>query len=342
MSNCRWICVGLVGTALCSLLRTVSADEVANKALPAAVKRVLALLPEDTETILATQNFILRPMDDAIVDDRDFCSSLCQIPLLEFCFFDEMKFDLLARAQRKVVLAVRAGRNFEDFPMGGFVRSDGCMVVVFEKDLGDLAKEWTAGVRRGAKEVRERAGHEVFVIGEENGDEKLEMYLAVLDPNTILCASSYEYLCKVLDRARVPSPKRALPDSLPAWKHIDSAAPYWMLRQVPETQKGRLIDSVVYSVNSAKVQVTFLPRADSEDGVENRIRDYTDIGPKRKLKVQINRSGDGTVTLSTSVGKLDEAEHSFYGHLLYHLQAEDGSVQMTPWGDLRRQFRTTD
>jgi len=340
---------------LCFSLRTVSADEAPKKALSAEVKRVLALLPEDTETIAASQNFSLQQGDDEIVGALDFCSTMRQFPFVELVFFTELKFDLIARAQRKVVLAVRAGRSFEDFIMGGLVRSSGCMVIVFEKDLGDLAKEWTRGLRAAAKAVRERAGHEVFVVGpeqkekqeeeQEEGVEKLEMYLAVLDSNTILCASSYQYLSKLLDRAKVPSPKRALPDSLPAWKHVDTAAPYWMLRQIPETQKDRLIDSVVCSVNSEKVQVTYLPRADSGDRVEKRIRDYTDIGPERKLELAIDRSRDGAVTLSTRTKNLDEdehTEHSFYLHLLYHLQAEDGSVQMAPWGDLRRQFRTTD
>ena len=227
MSNRRRICAGLVGIVLSFSLRAVSADEVAIKALPAAVERVLAILPEDTETIVATQNFILRPMDDLIVDDPDFCSSLCQIPLMEFGIFSAAKFDVLARAERKVVLAVRAGRNFEDFLLGGFVRGEGCVVIVFEKDLGDLTKEWTRGLRSAAQEIRERAGHEVFVIREknpENGDEKFEMYLAVLDSNALLCATSYQYLSKLLDRAQVQSLKRSLPDSLPAWKHVDRVA----------------------------------------------------------------------------------------------------------------------
>ena len=115
-----------------------------------------------------------------------------------------------------------------------------------------------------------------------------------------------------------------------------------MLRKIPETQKDRLIDSVVCSVNSAKVQVTFLPRGNSGDGVEKRIRDFTDVGSKLNLNLGIERSRNGTVTLSTSAKQLDDGQQSFYVHLLYHLQAEDGSVQMAPWGDLRRQFRTTD
>jgi hypothetical protein len=209
---------------------------------------------------------------------------------------------------------------------------------VFEKELGDVSEEWTRGLREGAKEVRESAGHEVFVLG----PEEFEAYLAVLDPNTILCAFCYQYLCELLDRARAPSPKRALPDSLPAWKHVDPAAPYWMLRQIPKAQKDGLIESVACSVNSAKVQITYLPRADSGDRVEKRIREYTDIGPTHKLNVQIDRSRDGAVILSTSAGKIDEAERSFYGQLLYHLQAEDGSVQMASWGDLRRVFRAVD
>jgi len=335
MSSRQRICAGLVGMLICLCLRTVAAGEAAKKSLPAAVERVLAWLPDDTETIAASQNFVLWPKDAEFV--VNFSSSLCQLPFMELVLFDELKFHAIKRAQKKVVLALRAGRIFEDATMGGVVRSNGCAVIVFEKELGDVADEWTRGLREGSKEVRESAGHEIFVVG----PDELEAYLAVLDPKTILCAFSYQYLCELLDRTRVPSLKRALPDSLPVWKHIDPAAPYWMLRQIPKAQKDRLIESVACSINSAKVQITYLPRADSGDRVEKRIRDYTDIGPKHKLNVQIDRSRDGAVSLSTSARTIDEANRSFYGELLYHLQAEDGSVQMSPWGDLRV-FRAAD
>src|SRR5579859_3840582 len=98
----------VVGVMICASAQMALAEESAEtNALPTAIQRVLAWLPEDTETLLASQNFTIRPWD-AEFSPLPFnpWSSLRLMPFIELVESEDGRyFRPLARAHRKVALA---------------------------------------------------------------------------------------------------------------------------------------------------------------------------------------------------------------------------------------------
>ncbi len=108
---------------------------------------------------------------------------------------------------RKVEYIVHGARNFEGVSSFGSLRSESCTIIVFESDLGDAAKEWTDGLRRGAESIRTMIGREVFAYPSPTLMEPWEhetrwqgAYFVFLKPNVLLGASSDRYLESVLRR----------------------------------------------------------------------------------------------------------------------------------------------
>lgn len=240
--------------------------------MPAEIKRVLAWLPQNTETLTVAQKFSLKNQEA----DRSFLnmamagqadlSGWTQWQVLEgLLSLDKGKY-VTPLAGRQVIAAVRGSRTYDVVSSFGSLRSEGCAIVIFEKDLDGAAAQWTTLLRAGAKAVKQVSDREVFVFDSQTAMEPWVKpkpwqgtFLVLLNSSTILCATSDKYLAEVLQNIDAPPAKRALPDKLPEWQHVDFAAPGWMLRHVPDQVAERTFSGVTLVTSKQRLRLIYVP-----------------------------------------------------------------------------------
>jgi hypothetical protein len=223
--------------------------------------------------------------------------------------------------------------------------AEGCSIIVFDRDLGQAAVDWTNALRKEAKEIRKIAGREVlcFRSKEIKAWKGPGIYFVKLAPDTILCATHDEFLQQLLERIDTPphrgTPARAFPDGLPEWTAIDRSAPVCMIRHIPATNWDRLIHGVTWTWANDQARVVFLPVGSSAKKVleETRRRwearmdnaDTSGSGLSESLKrvVHCELGKDGRVTVSFKTDVQMDGPVGFWLFLnLYNLQHEDGSI----------------
>jgi hypothetical protein len=216
------------------------------------------------------------------------------------------------------------------------LRREGCSIIVFENDLGTAAREWTEGLRGKAKAVRSLVGHEVFVFpsstvmeGEFKETEWQGNFFVLLDPRTILSATSDRYLESVLQRVKVEPKARALPDTLPEWKHVDLDAPVWMIRHRPRVHKKTRTIGVTAAFRRDGFRVEYIPNRENDEDGKRAKDNWTPASlvsepGATKDRLKVDRQDDGTVVLSFA-GKFISAGESvpdlWLAWQLYWLQA---------------------
>ena len=329
-------------------VRIAFADDASAKALPQAIERVLNWLPEDTETLIAVQSFELPqppPPKDVVdlgpSDLKPFIDALA----LAMDELDDDKY-LKPLLGQKVKLALCGSRHFEIVSAFGTLRSESCAIIVFEKDLGEVGTKWIDLVRQGAKETREIAGHKVFVFPSTlEGDGGYQAkpwqgtFLVLLKPDTLLCASSDRYLAEVLQRVEATPQGRALADDLPEWKLLDPRAPAWMLRHIPDSNRGRKVTGLAWTWKNDRLEVIYLPDAQStgkkaEQAITARWTEKVPDLPARPGVIpwtaakpdRVTLRPDGTVAVSIPTKDLDFGRAFWFGMHLYALQGENGSL----------------
>ena len=232
---------------------------------------------------------------------------------------------------RKIDCIVHGARNFEGVSSLGSLRSESCAIIVFDTDLGNAAREWTESLRKGAKAVRNLVGREVFVFPSSTSMEPWEKetawqgtFLTLLEPNTVLCATSDRYLESVLRRVDGAPQARALPDNLPEWKQVDFDASVWMLRHVPKAGERANIIGSTTRFTKEDFRVVYLPKIGYDVNITTLQREWLPEGifntPKLRDQIEIVRQPDGTVVLSCGV-KPGEDTFWFSWFQLYRLQA---------------------
>jgi hypothetical protein len=320
--------LALLAATVAGPLKFARADDDQTSRFPQTVQRVFPWFPEDTETVVAAQSFTMpAPWGEDEVEGNSFPTGLT---LLEFVRawsaleglveLERGKY-LTSLAGKNVIVALRGGRNFEPISAFGHWRSEGCAIIVFEKELGEDATRWVAMLREGSKEVRRIAGRDVFVFpGTRSMDPArfpkpwLGVYLVLLEPNAILCATSDKYLEELLARVHTPSPKRALPDHLPEWKHVNPDAPTWMLRHVPERKEdgpfgvARTLVGVTFTITDENFQAVLVPKADTAKEIEQGARGRW-IHEKLGVHPDVASRADGTLMLSSTTKDLSDSEN---------------------------------
>jgi hypothetical protein len=276
--------------------------------LPLEVQRSLAWLPLDTETLVVAQSFkipSLKERDAAAPNARSAARDSefsMHLYALEGLFdLDKGKY-LEALAGKRIVLALRGARNFDVVSSFGSLRNEGYSIIAFENKLDD---PWLRKLRADAKEVRRIAGRDVFVFPSTAVMEPWERekpwqgtFFVLLTPDTLLCATSDEYLKDVLKRVDGGPADRALADGLPEWASIDPKSPGWLLRHLPE-RKGRTINGLTLTFTKDQFRVAYFPAENAAKSVESRARElWTSLDPE--VRPDIQRDDDGTVTMSLS------------------------------------------
>lgn len=270
--------------------------------LPTDVERLVKWLPEDTETLIVARSMTLdKPKWEAMTGWSVYANFLMANHI------DVAGASFAPLRGRDVSLAVQGARNFDVVTKFGGLRGEHCTVFILSTPLEAGGRDLTEHLRRHAASVRSMGGRDVFkfpsAIRREGGFKPLSWegsYFVVLDPKTVLHATSSRYLAEVLDRVTKPAPGRALAESLPEWRHVDLTAPAWVLRHFPPGGRDFGSAGMTASLRDERLQVEYLPRA----GVSIDLADVekywslAEIEPERRAKCQLVRRPGGRVTFT--------------------------------------------
>lgn len=238
--------------------------------LPPAVENLLRCFPENTETVVVAQSFKIRRSQE---DKSIFFSTPIWDHLQHLSLCDLFKLEgdagLDELLDREVSVAVNGARDFTVVSAFGSLRYQGCGIVRFKEPLPDDGRKIIDALRKKARTVRTILGTEVFVFPDRTAMESAikpkkwqGQFIACLAADTLLCASSDEFLREVLERSAVRAAGRALAADLPEWKHVDCRAPVWMIRHIPRKFAGQLAAGLTWSLKPQGrnvFEVTYIP-----------------------------------------------------------------------------------
>ncbi|HYK88879.1 MAG TPA: hypothetical protein VE398_08920 [Acidobacteriota bacterium] len=206
---------------------------------PIDITKVLTWLPSDTETLIVANgpfwmsNF---RVDESRVLSRTISTEELQKYFRRLILSEVLRFATLSNTldRERVVIAVEGSRRFRR-PTGlGLMPYEGCEIVVFARDqTGRFESFMQEAVTRGLK-VDEIEGNRVAVAREMREEDIWTTFVAHPSERVIVAATNRDYLQEALARIRGDRGQRALPDSLPEWKHIDRDAEFWGLRHYKE------------------------------------------------------------------------------------------------------------
>jgi hypothetical protein len=192
---------------------------------------LLSWLPADTETIIgATGPF---PLPDLNVDlvQGSVELRMAAFPLGPFVFGDRSLGRFLKG--RTLALAVEGSRRskapaevaeFEE------MRGEACEIVVFNESVAAERDSYLMNAAKSVARFEEIAGVRFAVFEEPRAAGVWTTFVGFLESNIVLIATNADYLREVLARMTGTSGTRALPDTLPEWKYVNTRAPAWGLR----------------------------------------------------------------------------------------------------------------
>ncbi len=144
--------IALVGS------RIAAGDERPSRKSATELRRVLDWFPEDIETLVVAQSFSIPKRSDTPKAAKGAAAFLSSLALGEL--EDDKHIGPLAG--RKVLIAVNGMRLPRVTSKFGEFYAEGCSIIVFDRDLGQAAVDWTNALRKEAKEIRKIAGREVL------------------------------------------------------------------------------------------------------------------------------------------------------------------------------------
>jgi hypothetical protein len=189
------------------------------------IDEVLWWLPEDTEVIAVTQ----RPRDKVSVG----ISGVAVASVKRGEFAKKLQ-------QLSPQLILEGSRKFRT-PRGlGMMTFEGCTVVITPPDppADSELQKWLI---QNANRTEQVVGFKTYILDEKIEQDQWHFLITQPRPNIWLCATNKKYLESVLIR-RIRSKEerlkttRALPETLPEWKCIDTDASEWALRHYRKDQ----------------------------------------------------------------------------------------------------------
>lgn len=215
----------------------------AGKAIPDDVQQMLGWLPRDTETVIVCQRpFEVWGSNEVGTDNtmkailRDVLQNLPLGPTLEL--HDGLLRETLQG--HKVLLAVEGSRGFRMIKRGVAVPYEGCHVMRFTDASDDVLQATIQRCLEKAGKALRIRGMDVAVFSESREKNDWTYFVARPRRGILLCATDQRFLEEVLDRMEKHEEGRALPESLPEWKHIDTTAPVWGIHHYAEKGRDRL------------------------------------------------------------------------------------------------------
>jgi hypothetical protein len=211
-------------------------------------EELLWWLPADTESVVAARGPFSFPVPKNDEDeDKEQESENKKVSQSEtFQEFEQQPLELFYSSfvdlvtpfrGSTVAFAIQGSRHFRH-PLPGYevMEFEGCSIVVFENDLGNLKDNLMQALARQVTSKQVVAETEVLVFHQKDGDAEWDEFLAVPRPNVLLVANNLPYLQEVLERMAQRKNLRALPAQLPEWRFLNPDARFWGLRHYDRTQ----------------------------------------------------------------------------------------------------------
>ena len=208
----------------------------------ATLGRVLSWLPADTEVVIGASGPFAFPDLAAIPAPSSGELSSAELALrtqfnLPLALFQLNNGGLRESLKdKRVALAIEGARHFRRPPVGGAMRYEGCAIVVMESSTqvdGDVFMKSTAS---SAKRFEKIAGLSVAAFEELKENGVWTTFVAFPRKDVVAIATDLAYLRTVLTRLNGTPGPRALPDSLPEWKYVNTRAPVWGIRHYDKSQ----------------------------------------------------------------------------------------------------------
>jgi hypothetical protein len=196
------------------------------------IGQMLAWFPTDTETVTAvTGPFLLPKMEkdsngtlSMVHSEHEVRDKFMQLPLLPLFALGKNLED------EPIVAAIEGSRDYLP-PSGlGMMKSQGALIAVFAGDITDRAHSYLKDSAATIVRTVQIAGHAVAVFEGKSEEDLWTTYIAFPKPNIVVAATNEDYLREVLARIDGKHGERALPDSLPEWKHVNTDAQFWAVR----------------------------------------------------------------------------------------------------------------
>lgn len=205
-------------------------------------QRVLSWLPADTETVITANGpFSLPELNPQAhqtrkESDHEVEDTFKYLPLALFSFQQGLLGNYLKGD--KLLLAMQGSRHFRA-PSGlGMAPFEGCAIGVFASDITGHANSFMEGAPKRALRMEQIEGHRVAVFREKLEEDTWTTFVAFPKPNIAVAASNEQYLHEVLSRLNGKGGERALPDTLPEWKHVNAHAAFWAVRHYNRKYAG--------------------------------------------------------------------------------------------------------
>ncbi len=194
---------------------------------PNSIDEALSWLPADTETVTVANgpfwmsNFQLSEKEEQeqSISAQNLEKAFQSLPL---SLFNLKKSDLEKHLERqKLLLAVEGSRHFRSATGLGSFLYEGCEIAVFANDISDRGTSFLKDSSSAALRIEDIDGLKVTVFQDRLEEDNWTTFVAFPRKNIVVVATNEGYLRDVLARMRGTKGARALPDSLPEWKHVN-------------------------------------------------------------------------------------------------------------------------
>lgn len=206
------------------------------------IQQVLTWFPTDTETLLVANGPFL--MSDFKIGREAYSNHEVTGVELEK-HFNKFTFrlfitknDLLEKYIRgkRVLFGLEASRHFRPPADIGELPFEGCALAVFEDDIDDQRDAFMNEAAQTGARIEDIEGQKTAVFEERYQQDVWKTFITFPRKNVVFAASNEQFLRQMLLRMRSPGTRRALPNSLPEWKHVNTQAQFWGLRHFDKTQ----------------------------------------------------------------------------------------------------------
>jgi hypothetical protein len=199
-----------------------------------SINDILWWLPEDTETVSVVRGpfKVPSPIEEppANITAIEYADLVLRtIPLGVFQTIDKGRF-YTPLVGGSVLFCIEGSRRFRPPTDLGKMLYEGCDIIILQEGLSPAPDVLIKQLRSKATQVQTIAGQQVMLFEERLEDDTWKFFVAIPAPNVLLCATNRDYLTQVLNRMQQKGQKRALPEDLPEWKHVNTAAKFWAVR----------------------------------------------------------------------------------------------------------------
>ncbi len=196
------------------------------------IKQMLSWFPADTETVTAVTGPVPLPELEKESDGtftmagsgHEVRDKFMQFPLM-------LLLDLGKSLQGTSILtAMEGSRDFQPPGGLGMMKYQGGVIAVFAGDIKDRAGSYLKDSKSGIVRTEQIAGHTVAVFKGKSEEDLWTTYVTFPRPNIAVAADNEAYFREILARIDGKQAERALPDTLPEWKHVNTHAQFWAVR----------------------------------------------------------------------------------------------------------------